>query len=104
MPRQSRVIRSRGHKSSGPVDILLIRPWIPNLEAFRRTVPLADVVKAQAVIQGQLSIRFERILRVNRPLMELEIVRGERTHLLIIGGTAEQEVSHHVAGTVRAPT
>ncbi len=103
MPQQARVIRSRGYKSSGPVDILLIHSWIPDLEALRSAVPLADVIKAQSVIQGELPIRLERILGVQRPLMELEVVGGERTHLLVVGGTTEQEVGHHVAGTVRTP-
>ena len=50
---------------------------IPDLEALRRAIPLAYVIKAQAVVQGELAIRFERVLRIKRPLVELQVIRGE---------------------------
>ncbi len=86
------------------IDIVADSRWVPDLEPLRSAVPLANVVEAQAVIQSELLIRLERILGVNRPLMELEVVGGERTHLLVVARDAEQEVSNHVPRTVRAPT
>src|ERR1700683_1827358 len=77
---------------------------IPHRRSVGSAIPLAHVIEAHAVVQGKLTIGFERILRVKRPLMDIEVVGWCYVLLLIVPVNAEEEVSHCVAAIVRSPT
>src|ERR1700722_8857442 len=76
---------------------------VPHSHTVGRTIPLTDVIEAQPVIKGQLSIRFVRVLSIQRPLMELDIEGRNNVLLLVIAVDSEQEVSNHVSGIVSSP-
>src|SRR5258708_7590398 len=61
---------------------------IPDLNSLRQAIPLTNVVKPQAVIQGQLPIRLKRILGINGPLVELHVVNRDGIGLCVVGRVA----------------
>src|SRR2546429_6799797 len=83
--------------------VIRIGAWVPDLESLRRAIPLANVIEPQSVIERELSIRLEGILSINRPLMKLEVVGGERTHLLVVVCAAKKEVGNHISRTILSP-
>src|SRR5689334_3861069 len=105
MPRQPGVAVRRAVPAAveGP-RCVAVSGRIPYLESSGNAVPLTDVVQADAVIECKLAVRFEGILPVDRPLMELEVVYWNSARLGIVRGIAEQVVQNDVAGAVRSPT
>src|ERR1035438_1200256 len=102
MPGQAGVAGSAGRVDVGgripnlEAQIVDAAAAPPEVAARHAAIPLAFVIGADAIVEGELLVDLPRILRIEGPLVESDLIDRDRTLLLVVADAAKQKIGDYV--------